>query len=115
MDNNIKLPDRVLIASSYVFAFPSLYIILSEKRKETALAFHAAQAMFLWMFIAAALVFLRIGVNYILSNINIPLLDKLVGFVSFILWLYAVYCAILFLLGKDVKIPLITQLTNRLA
>jgi len=115
MDKELKLTDKILIAASYVFAFPSLYMILSEKRKDRQLAFHAAQALLLWLLIAALLVILRIVVNFVLSSVNIPLLDRVTGLAAFIFWLYGVYCAALFLQGKDVKIPLIAPLADRLA
>lgn len=114
-ENKFSLGDKVLIASSYCFALPSLYIILSEKRKNEKLAFHASQALLLWIAIIIMLVLIRLFVYFVLSNFNVPLLDKLPGFASFVFWLYAVYRAISFLLGKNARMPLITFLSEKLA
>ncbi|MCX5749886.1 MAG: hypothetical protein NTZ10_06575 [Candidatus Saganbacteria bacterium] len=111
----LKISDKTLIFSSYIFWLPSFYIILTEKRKNLCMAFHAAQALLLWTVNILLLIFLRMMIYSILSNITVPLLDKAVGSAAFLLWAYAGYCAVLFLTGKDFRIPVISVISDRIA
>lgn len=111
---NISSDDRILAGFSYAVGFPAIYIILSEKRRDAFVGFHGAQAMFLWIAIAAAWIGIRLFLNLLDSvGIYFSLLDSLSGLVIFALWIYALYCGFRAYNGDYFDIPYITELTKK--
>lgn len=96
--------SRLLVALAYIFWIPSLYIVLSEKRKEEFVGFHGGQAFLLWLVIFVAFFATRGLVNFIWSFYYWPYLDWLEILVAFVLWGYAVYCGIRSYQGINFKI-----------
>lgn len=111
----VGLWDKLVIAFGYVFFFPTLSIILSDRRKNPVLALHAAQGFVLWSFILAGIVSLRLCINQILLTADIPFIDKTVTVFFVLIWFYSIKCAFLFLMGKAVRIPVVSAISGWLA
>ena len=85
------MKDKLLAAAAYVFWIPSLYIVLTEKRKEEFLGQHGARALFLWVKIFIAFFALRFLVNLIWRLAYLPNLDWIETAAAALLWGYAAY------------------------
>jgi len=88
------MKDKTLAASAYIFAIPSLYIVLTEKRRDEFIGYHGAQALRLWTFFCIIFFVLRFLVNLLWSFIYIPYLDLLEIFAALAFWIYALYCGL---------------------
>lgn len=106
--------DRILAGFAYAVGFPSLYVILSEKRKDAYVGYHGAQALFLWIGILVAWIGLRVFLNFLDSiGLYLALLDSLSSLLIFSLWIYALYCGFRAYNGDYFDIPYITELTKK--
>jgi uncharacterized membrane protein len=106
--------DKIFAGFAYAVAFPSLYIILSEKRKDSFVGYHGAQALFLWIGILAAWIGMRVFLNFLDSvGISFAFLDSISSIVVFFLWIYALYCGFRAYNGDYFDIPYITELTKK--
>jgi len=103
-----------LSAAAYLFFFPSLYIILTDKRRIKLLAFHAAQALLLWIMAALALVLLRSLLNLIWVLIYLPWLDFIASILRLGLFAYIFFCGIKALNGEKYEIPWISKAAEAL-
>ncbi len=45
----MRISDRILIATAYLFGIPALYIVLTDARKKKYVGGHGAQAFFTWI------------------------------------------------------------------
>lgn len=115
LEVNLNVSDKILIFLSYIIFLPSLYIILTEKRKNHEMAFHASQSFLLWIAIFLLVIILRKAVFAILSVISIPYFYLLNEVFFFAAWAYCFYCAFLYILNKKVDIPMISKISDRLA
>ncbi|MDD4179380.1 MAG: hypothetical protein PHH14_04970 [Candidatus Margulisbacteria bacterium] len=97
--------NKTLAAAAYILWIPSLYIVLTEKRKEDFVGFHGGQALILWTLIFLAFFLTRALVNLVWSVIYIPYLDLLEIMVASVAWGYAVACGIRSYQGAMFKIP----------
>jgi len=97
--------NKTLAAAAYILWIPSLYIVLTEKRKEEFVGFHGGQALVLWTLIFLAFFLTRALVNLIWSFIYIPYLDLLEILVASVGWGYAVACGIRSYQGTMFTIP----------
>ena len=84
---------------------PSLYIVLSEKRKGEFIGFHGGQALLLWTGIFVIFFAVRLLVNLIWSFFYIPYLDLIEVLVAFGLWGYALYCGLRAYQGLTFELP----------
>ncbi|MFA4906023.1 MAG: hypothetical protein WC645_05925 [Candidatus Margulisiibacteriota bacterium] len=105
--NTLNYEDKVLAAGAYAFFIPSLYVILTKKRRNKLLAFHAAQALFLWMGILLAFILLRLILNLIWALAYLPFLEWLANLVRLLILSYAFYCASRVFLEEKYRIPMI--------
>ncbi|MFA5098004.1 MAG: hypothetical protein WC490_05185 [Candidatus Margulisiibacteriota bacterium] len=115
MDEDIRFFDRINAAFSYAFFFPALYIILTEKRKKEYLALHSSQALFYWVFSFVLLILVRSGTDHIMSLVYIRPFEIVLPLLMWLIWLYALWCAFLVLLGRQVNIPLVSGLAGWVA
>ena len=99
------MKNKTLAAAAYIFWIPSLYIVLTEKRRDQFAGYHGAQALLLWTCIFIIFFFTRFLVNLIWSLFYIPYLDLLEVFVAALLWSYALYCGIRSFQGAIFKLP----------
>jgi uncharacterized membrane protein len=114
MPPKILSDDRILAGSAYAAGFPSLYIILSDKRKDPFVGYHGTQAMFLWIAILVAWIGMRIFLNFLDSiGIYFALLDSLSSILIFLLWIYALYSGFRAYNGDSFDIPYITEVTKK--
>lgn len=97
--------DKTLAAAAYIFWVPSLYIVLTEKRKDPFVGFHGGQALLLWTFIFGIFFLLRFLVNLLWSFIYVPYLDLIEVLGAITMGIYAVYCGWRCFQGQDFKIP----------
>lgn len=100
-----KLSDRFLAAAAYIFWVPSLYIVLTDKRRAEFIGFHGGQALILWTVIFIIFFAVRFLVNLIWSVFYIPYLDIIEILTGASLYGYAVYCGWRAYQGADFKIP----------
>ena len=106
--------DRILSGFAYAAAFPSIYIILSEKRRDAFVGYHGAQAMFLWLAFLAVWIGIRVFLNFLSSvGVYFAPLDSLSSAAVFLLWIYSLYCGFRAYNGDYFDIPLITELTKK--
>ncbi len=114
MTTKISSDDRILAGSAYAAGFPSLYIILSEKRRDPFVGYHGVQAMFLWMAILVAWIGIRVFLNFLDSiGIYFAFLDSLSSLLIFLLWIYALYCGFRAYNGDYFDIPYVTDVTKK--
>jgi uncharacterized membrane protein len=114
MYSNMSGDDRILAGFAYAVAFPSIYIILSEKRRDAFVGYHGAQAMFLWIGILVIWIGIRVFLNFLDSvGIYFMLLESLSSMLIFALWIYSLYCGFRAYNGDYFDIPFITELTKK--
>jgi len=109
----VKEEDKMLSAAAYAIGIPSLYIILSDKRKEKFTGFHGAQALFLWIGIIIYWVVMKVVLDVIWSIAYLPFLNSLVRLAGLILWLYALYCAYRAYMGDYFTIPYVSDFVRK--
>ncbi len=114
-EERIGFFNGLLIVLSYLFFLPSFYLIFSERRFNQKVAFHASQAFLLWVSLIAVLTAVRWQIYVILSSNYIPLLTNVVPFLAGAAYIFMIYNAACFLLGKKVNVPVITFLSDRMA
>ncbi len=113
--HKISFYERLLVVLSYILFFPAFNIIFTERRRNEELAFHAGQAMFLWMSMIFVVASLRISLGIIFPEADIAFAGYFVSLLSFVFWAYAIKCSFMFLMGKKVLIPVISDISDRLA
>ena len=115
MNKSIKLSERILAAISYVLFFPSFKIILTERRKNNYLAFHAARSFLLWIAFLVSIVLLKTVVHFLARNLGLYFLGKSIALYAFIFWAYTIYCGYKVMRDQDINIPFINYSADRLA
>ena len=115
MKTELNFQDKALVFASYILFFPSLYLIMTEKRKKEEIGFHSAQALLLWIAIFLIVIFVRKLTFTILAFVSIPYFYMINEMLFAALWVYCLYCALLFAMGKEVKIPLISKISDRIS
>jgi uncharacterized membrane protein len=114
MSPNISDDDRVISGFAYAVGFPSLYIILSDKRRDPFVGYHGTQAIFLWIAIVVIWIGIRVFLNFLDSlGISFAFLNSLSSVVIFLLWIYALYCGFRAYNGDYFDIPYITEISKR--
>lgn len=101
------------MALAYAIGIPSLYLVLSDKRKEKFTGYHGVQAMFLWIALIVIWTVIRTFEDLILNLIYIPFLDPLIVLLGSALWLYAIYLSIRAYRGEYFTIPYVSDLIKR--
>lgn len=97
-----------------MFFVPSIYIALSHRRKSKYLSKSAAQSIFLWIMICTIYLLVRTLLLFLSQFTGYVLFyEALRTFVLILLWAYAVYCGYLSASQKDVVIPYVTPLANK--
>jgi uncharacterized membrane protein len=112
--SNISDDDRILSGFAYAVGFPSLYIILSDKRRDTFTGYHGTQAMFLWVGIIVIWIGIRVFLNLLDSlGISFAFLNSLGSIAIFLLWIYALYCGFRAYNGDYFDIPYVTEIAKK--
>ena len=104
-----------LINVQNILFIPALYTILTEKRKNEYLALHASQALFYWTFSFILLVLIRTAVDHVMVRSYIRPFELILPTAMWTIWLYSLYCTLLALLGRQINIPLVSDLSKRVA
>jgi uncharacterized membrane protein len=99
------MKDKTLAALAYALWIPSLYIVLTPRRRAEYLGFHGGQALLLWTGIFVIFFTVRFLVNLIWSVFYIPFLDTLEVVTGTALWGYALYCGYRCLVGIEFRLP----------
>lgn len=103
---------RFLAALAYIFAVPSLFIVLTPRDKENYLGRHGRQALFLWLSIIIFWVLLRLvftQINNLYYSVYFVYLSQLCNFA---MWLYAAWCGLKAFRGETIEIPHISRLAG---
>ncbi|OGB90124.1 hypothetical protein A2625_04870 [candidate division WOR-1 bacterium RIFCSPHIGHO2_01_FULL_53_15] len=99
------MKDKTLAALAYSLWIPSLYIVLTEKRRDEFTGFHGGQALLMWTGIFIIFFAVRFLVNLIWSFFYIPFLDVLEILAGAALYGYALYCGLRCYRGIAFTIP----------
>ncbi len=99
------MKDKTLAALAYVLWIPSLYIVLTEKRRQEFIGYHGGQALIMWSAIFVIFFAVRFLVNLVWSFLYIPYLDTLEVLTGALGYGYALYCGYRCLLGQTFKLP----------
>lgn len=91
-NDKFQIRDKTLVFLAYILWIPSLYIVLTEKRKEEFVGYHGGEALVLWLKIFLAFFAVRFLVNFIWGFYYLPGLELLEVVAAMGLWGYAVYC-----------------------
>lgn len=114
MYSELSNDDRLLAGFSYAVAFPAIYILLSDKRRDPFAGYHGAQALFMWLGIMVIWIAIRIFFNFLDSvGIYFAVIDWFSSLIMFSLWIYALYCGMRAYNGDYFDIPFITELTKK--
>ena len=113
-ENILTFKDKTLVFLSYIFFFPSIYVILSDKRKNELLALHAAQAFLYWLAVAVIFLMLRAAVYLIVSVLPLYFLTGAMDLFFLLGWFFSFYCAIMFLFGAEVEIPIVHGISKKI-
>jgi uncharacterized membrane protein len=113
--NTLNYEDKVLAAGAYAFFIPSLYIILTKKRRNKLLAFHAAQALLLWLSILLIFILLRTSLSLIWVLAYLPFLEWLANLVRLLILAYALYCGSRIFMEEKYRIPYLNFLAEALS
>jgi len=106
--------NKLLAAAAYAFFIPSLYIALTDKRKQKFLAFAAAQSIILWIVYILIFIVLRILLNLIWTISYFPILNQIVLFIKLTMWGYALFLASKAIKGESHPIPYLSNLADKI-
>lgn len=112
-DEYVKDEDKMLAGAAYAIGIPSLYIILTDKRKDKFTGFHGAQALFMWIGIIVIMVALRVVLDVIFNLVYLSFLNSVVNLIGLLLWLYALYCGYRAYIGEYFKVPYVSELIEK--
>jgi uncharacterized membrane protein len=101
----MRLNDRILASSAYIFGIPALYIVLTDLRKKEFIGGHGAQALVLWIVYFVTFFAIRSLVNLAWLIRYIPYLDWMETLAVVIMGAYAVYCGFRSFRGEAFRIP----------
>jgi len=110
----IENEDKILAAMAYAFFIPSLYIILTDKRKVKFASYAAAQSLFLWLSYLVIFILLRILYDLICSVFYFPFIETLFTMIKLAMWTYALFLASKAIYGENERIPFISNLADKL-
>jgi Kef-type K+ transport system membrane component KefB len=98
----MQFKDKIIAALGYLFGIPALYIVLTKNKRGRK---HGTQAFILWIFFFIIFFTIRFLINTLWGVAYDSQLDKIELFVVIAMGLYAFFCAIRCLLGKNFTIP----------
>lgn len=113
--STLNYKDKILAAGAYAFFVPSLYIILTKKRRNKLSAFHAAQALLLWLSILIIFILLRVLLNFIWALSYLPFIEWLANLARLAILSYALYCSSRVFLEEKYQIPYLNALAEVLS
>ena len=114
MAENLLQEDRILSGAAYAVGIPSIYIIMTEKRKNGFVGMHGVQALFFWIAIMVLWIGMRVLLNFLDSvGVYFALLDALSSIAVFVLWVYALYCGFRAYMGETFDIPFISEIAHK--
>jgi uncharacterized membrane protein len=99
------MKDRTIAALAYIFWIPSLYIVLTKKRRDPFTGLHGGQALLLWTVIFITFFGLRCLVNLVWSVYYVPYLDLVEVLYASAAWGYALACGYRCFQGESFVIP----------
>lgn len=109
----VENKDKLISAAAYLFFIPALYIILTDKRKVSFNAQHAAQALLLWIVFTCVMISSRFLLGLVDDFFYFPLLyfKYLVTFLYLGLLLYLAGKSIY---GKVYQLPYLGAVAKHL-
>jgi len=112
---NLSSYEKMLVVLSYILFFPSFNIIFTDRRMNEQMAYNAAQAMLLWMLFIISMIAVKAATAAGSVYMNMSLLGRASSVMFFLFWIYMLKCSFVFLMGKKVNIPFISDISDRLA
>src|SRR3989339_603779 len=97
--------DKLLAALSYVTWVPSLYIVLTDRRRQDYVGWHGCQALKLWSWIFVIFFGYRWLLNLLWTIFYIPYSEYTEFLLGLGLWIYAAYCGYRAYQKTDFQIP----------
>ncbi len=107
--------QKTIIFLSWLFWLPAFYLLFSDNRKDKTVAYHSAKAFFYWLYAIIVMSIFRVFVFFVLSNIDVPFLEKTISILNFAIIGYAIYNAYLFSVDKEREIPFVSNISKKLA
>ncbi|OGC07732.1 hypothetical protein A2526_00245 [candidate division WOR-1 bacterium RIFOXYD2_FULL_36_8] len=105
---NLENKNPILCATAYLFFMPTLYIILTDRRKNKYNAFHASFALILWMVLITIFMLIR--------AINMLAIASLqTNFASLLLWAVTIPFSLFAFFDKTIEIPIFSKIAGFLA
>ncbi len=96
----MRINERLLISSAYLFGIPALYIVLTSARKSGDVGRHGAQAFGLWVLFFAIFFGIRYLIDFVWAKNFAPGLEKLEIFTVVMMGSYALFRAYRGFTGK---------------
>ena len=88
----MRINDRLLVTSAYLFGIPALYIVLTDNRKKAYVGYHATRAFLLWVLFFIIFFSLRFVIDLVWSTNFIPQLERLEKISVVLMGAFAVFC-----------------------
>ena len=96
----MKIKDRILVTSAYIFGIPALYIVLTGYRKQEYLGHHGAQAFYLWCLYFIIFFAWRFLVDSVWATSYLPSWNIIELVILLAMGGYAAWCGYRGFLGK---------------
>jgi uncharacterized membrane protein len=96
----MRINDRLLVSSAYLFGIPALYIVLTDNRKKAYVRYHAARAFSLWVLFFMIFFSIRFVIDLVWSTNFIPQLENLETISVVLMGAFAVFCGYRGFMGK---------------
>ncbi|MEE8637764.1 MAG: hypothetical protein V3T21_01835, partial [Candidatus Margulisiibacteriota bacterium] len=88
----MRINNRLLVSSAYLFGIPALYIVLTDNRKREYVGYHGMRAFLLWVLFFVIFFSLRSIIDLVWSTNFIPQLEKLEIISVVLMGAFAVFC-----------------------
>ena len=89
----MRINERLLVASAYLFGIPALYIVLTENKRNEYIGYHGPRAFLLWISFFVIFFSLRFIIDFVWSTNFIPQLQILEIISVVLMGIFAVFCA----------------------
>ena len=101
----MRINDRLLVASAYLFGIPALYIVLTDNRKMGYIGYHGSRAFILWVLFFVIFFTARFFIDLVWSTEFIPGLEIIEQVLVLVMGAYAIFCGFRSFRGKNFRIP----------
>ena len=96
----MRINDRLLASSAYLFGIPALYIVLTDNHKKGFVGAHGARAFLLWVLFFAVFFGVRALIDRVWETNFVPELELLEPVAVAVMAAYALFCGYRSLRGR---------------